>query len=293
MELFFLGTSAGLPSVNRGMPCIAFRYNGQLLLFDIGECCQKELMKRSIGFGSIRNIFISHLHLDHFLGIFGLIETLRLSTNISNETLNIYSPGNFEKLLINKWPFLNCIRLKDGFKVQFNGFYVKSFRVRHEKEAFGFVIKEDDTIKFYSQKAEKLGIKGKMYREILNKRKITIGKNEIKLEDISYVKKGRKVVYTGDTAFSENVVKEAMNANVLIHEATFDESMQEEAIARKHSTVKDAAITAEKANVKNLVLTHLSSRYGKEDEEQLIKQARKYYKGNIIIAYDGLKLLVD
>jgi ribonuclease Z len=290
MEIFFLGTSAGLPSVTRGMPCIALRHNKHIILFDAGECCQKELMKAAIGFGSIRHIFISHLHLDHFLGIFGLIETLRLSTNISNETLNIYSPGNFEKLLINKWPFIKCNRLKEGYTVNFGDFDVKAFRVKHENEAFGFVIKEIDRIKFNEEKAEKLGIKGKMFKEILKKGKIKTEKREVKLEEVSFIKKGRKIVYTGDTAYSDAIVKEAKDADVLIHEATFDESMQKEAEARKHSTVKDAALTAHKAGVKMLVLTHISSRYKKGEESLLLEQAKKYYKGKIIIAYDGLKI---
>ena len=289
MELFFLGTSAGIPSKERNMPCIAFRHNGIVILFDVGECCQKQLIKYKIGFGKIRHVFISHLHLDHFLGVFGLIETLRLCTNVSEETFNIYSPNDFRKLLFNKWPFIKCHRLKNNLTFQFNGFSVKAFRVKHEQEAFGFVIKEDDKIKFYEEKAKELGIKGEMFKVLLEKGKIEVNGKKIKLEDVSYIKKGRKIVYTGDTAFSENIVKESINANVLIHEATFDETMEEDAKKKLHSTVKDAAITAEKANVKTLILTHISARYKKEDEEMLINQAKKYYNGNVIIAYDGMK----
>ena len=291
MELFFLGTSAGIPSKERSMPCIAFRHNGVVILFDVGECCQRQLMKYKVGFGKIRNVFISHLHLDHFLGVFGLIETLRLCTNVSNEIFNIYSPNDFRKLLYNRWPFIKCHRLKNNTTVKFNGFSVKAFRVKHEQEAFGFVIKEDDKIKFLEEKAKELEIKGEMFKTLLEKGKVKTNGKTVKLSDVSYVKKGRKIVYSGDTAYSENVVKESMDADVLIHEATFDEQKEKEAKATMHSTVKDAAIIAEKARVKTLVLTHISSRY-KNEEETFINQAKKYYKGNVIIAYDGMKVVV-
>ncbi len=287
LDIYFLGTSSGIPSVYRGMPCIALRWQGEVILWDVGECCQRALMKHKVGYGSIRNIFISHLHLDHFLGIYGLIETLRMTTHI--DSLNVFAPSRFKELLINKWPFIKLKRLRESTLLRGKDFTISAFKVKHVKGSYGFVFKQDDKIKFYKEKARKLGLKGKMFREIQEKGSLNINGRVVELKDISYVKKGIKIVYSGDTAFSQNLVRHAKNADLLIHEATFDESLEEEARETNHSTVKDAALAASKANVKHLVLTHISGRY-KDDDSLYLAQAEKYFKGKITVAYDGLKI---
>lgn len=288
VELFFLGTSAGIPSVERSMPCIAIRYNGEVILWDAGECCQRRLMEEKVGYGSISSIFISHLHLDHFLGVFGLIETLRMTTD--KEELKIFAPKGFEDLLFNKWDFLKIEELKVGKVYEGRGFSISAFPVNHEGEAFGFIFTEKDKRKFYAEKAKALGIEGPMFSEIEKKGKLEVNGRVVRLEEISYIKPGRKVAYTGDTRYEEGIVKYIKEVDVLIHDATFDESLQEEAMERGHSTVRDAALIAKKAKVKTLVLTHISSRYKEDHIHMLLEQAKKYFKGNIIVAYDGFKL---
>ena len=290
LEIFFLGTSAGIPSPKRNMPCIALRWKGEVILWDVGECCQRELMKRKVGYGSIRKMFISHLHLDHYLGIFGLIETLRMTTEVEKEGLDIYAPGKFSDKLINRWEFMRVHRLKEGFEVQGDEYVIKAFRVKHEGEAFGFVFKEADRVKFDAEKAKSLGVEGEMFSKILKKGGLNVEGREILLSDISYVKKGRKVVYSGDTMYCERLVEEAEGADVLIHESTFGEEKAEEAKVKKHSSVVDAAKAAEKAGVKKLILTHVSARY--EDGKELIEQAKKHFRGEVLLAEDGMKVVV-
>ncbi|RME79436.1 MAG: ribonuclease Z [Methanobacteriota archaeon] len=290
VEVFFLGTSAGIPSVKRNMPSIALRWGGDVLLFDAGECCQRSLMKSKVGYGSIRNIFISHAHLDHFLGLFGLIETLRMTTNAPEEKLNIYAPSKLMEKLLNRWPFMELKTLKEGVKHRGKDYSVRAFRVKHEGESFGFVFEEDEKIRFNKERALELGIKGRLFSEIERKGKVVVDGRSVLLSDISYVERGKKVVYSGDTMYCERIVEEAMGADLLIHEATFDEGMEEEAIQRRHSTVKDAATIAEKAGVKMLALTHISARY--DNAEMLVKQAKEYYSGEVVVAHDGMKLVV-
>ncbi len=287
-EIIFLGTSAGVPSPTRSMPCLGIKVNGELLLFDVGECCQRNMMKYKVGYGSVRNIFISHLHLDHFLGIFGLIETLRMT--VDPEQLNIFAPAGFRNLLINDWEFLRIKRIKQGLLYKNKDVSVIAFKTKHTEKSYGFVIEEEDRIKFIKEKAEKLGVKGPLYSLIKEKGEIEVEGKKVSLGEISYKVKGRKIVYTSDTMYSENTIKFAKDADVLIHEATFSKELKEQAKETKHSTTEDAAKIAKKANVKCLILNHISARYKEEELRELEKEAKEIFEGKVLIAYDGMRI---
>lgn len=289
-DVFFLGTSAGIPSVDRNMPSIAIKWNGKVYLFDAGEGCQKQLMKYKVGYGSIENIFITHLHLDHFLGYFGLVETLRMTTDKEYSGLNVYAPKGFSSLLFNNWEFVKINKIRQGPLYEGNEISITAFRTKHVGLSFGFVILEKDKVKFDAKKAKKLGIVGKMFSSLEKKGEIKVNNKIVKLEEVSRIVSGRKIVYTGDTAYSENTVEYSKNADLLIHECTFDEDMQEHAKKTNHSTVIDAAKVAAKAKVKTLVLTHISARYKEEDLEKFVLNAKKYFKGKIVVAHDGMKM---
>ncbi len=293
LDIHFLGTSAGIPSVDRSMPCIALKYLGEVYLFDIGECCQRQMMKYKVGYGSINSIFISHLHLDHFLGFYGLVETLRMTTDFGKglKKLNVFAPEGFSNLLINKWDFLgiHSLNVLNGKKINFDGFYVKPFRVKHVGDSFGFVFEEFPKRKFIEEKAKSYGIKGVMFKEIETKGHILVNGNRVNLDDISYVEEGIKIVYTGDTMYDKNIAYEAKGADVLIADSTFDASLDEEADERYHMTAEKAGLLAKEASVKTLVLTHISARY-KDNADILVKDAAKHFNGNIVLASDGLLL---
>jgi ribonuclease Z len=287
--LTFLGTSGSVPSLDRGMPSFALNWAGEVFLFDAGEGVQRQMMRYKVGYGSVSHVFISHLHLDHFIGLYGFIETLRLA---NAKKLSIHAPRGFEKLLINKWDFLEVNEIREGEILRGNDYSISAFKVKHGGRAFGFVFKEKDRIKFDEKKANSLGIKGRLFSEIEKNGEIFVNGRKILLSEVSWVRPGRKIVYTGDTSEDESIVQHAKDADVLIHEATFLEDHKEEAEERMHSTAASAGKIASKAGVKTLVLTHISPRYHFSEEQKFLKEAREHFNGNVIVARDGMVLEV-
>ncbi len=280
-QLTFLGTSGSTPTVERGMPAIAIKYESELLLWDCGEGTQRQLMKYRVGYGSINAIFISHPHLDHYLGLFGLLETLKLSSP-SPKPVKIFSSGHLD---FSNYLFVSPTKIRSGKIYSGHGFTITAFPVKHCKGAYGFIFQEDDRVKFHEEKSHKLGLKGKLFKEIQKKGEIKIGDKVIRLEDVTWVRPGKKIVYTGDCYPDESLFEAAKDADLLIHEATFDSSMTEEALERLHSTVELAANTAKRTNVKQLLLTHISPRYS--DTASLLEQAKAIFS-NTSFAIDGL-----
>lgn len=285
LKLTFLGTSASIPTVDRGMPSIALR-GKELYLWDCGEGAQRQMMRYRVGFGSVKGIFISHLHLDHFLGIFGLIETLRLSSSFAQK-LRIFAPKGFGELLINRWDFLDVEEIKPGVLLKDADGGISAFRVRHSRDSFGFVYKEHDRLKFHEEKAHRLGLKGVLFREIQERGHVTIGRKKIELEDVTWVKPGRKIAYAADCLPSKNTVEAAKDADILIHDATFTREFEKEAEERNHSTAEQAAEIAKEAGVKQLILTHISGRY--KDTAELLKEAKAVFQ-NTAVAEDGMDI---
>jgi ribonuclease Z len=291
LRITFLGTSGSAPTTERSMPAIALKYEKELLLWDIGECTQRQMMRYKVGYGSVNAIFVSHPHLDHYLGVFGLLETMNLMARPRHK-IHIYSFEELGKRLQERYGFVEAHTLKKGVVYKGGGFEIEAFPVRHCAGAYGFVFRENDRIKFHEKKAHKLGLKGRMFTEIQKKGFVTIGKKKVKLEDVSWVKKGISAVYSGDTSPNEGLIKAAKDADILICEGTLDPSMKKEAEERLHCTMEDAAKIAKKAKAKKLVITHISPRYSDEDElEKFKKPVRKIFK-NTVFAYDGMKLEV-
>jgi ribonuclease Z len=292
LKVSFLGTSAAIPSAKRGMPSIALKYD-ELFLWDAGEGCQRQMMRMGIGYGSVKAIFITHLHLDHFLGIFGLIETIRVNTQ--KERLLVYAPRGFVRIVEEISPsmnwnssFLEMHEMKEGELYRGRDYSISGFRVSHQKRAaFGLAFREDDKNKFDEAKAKGLGIRGRMFKEIQEKGEVLVDGKRIKLSDVSRVRRGMKVVYSGDTVPLPITEEVSEGADLLIHDSTFGEDLENEAMERGHSTAKEAAQIAKKAKVKQLALTHISGRYhaGKELEAE----AKEVF-ANSFVAQDGMEI---
>jgi len=289
LEVTFIGTSGSIPTTERGMPSVALKYESELLLFDCGEGSQRQMMKFKTGFGSLDAIFISHPHLDHYLGVFGLLETLRLSSPAPKK-IKLFLPSGLDETFSGRYEFAEVVKIRKGKILEGKGFSVSAFPVKHCKGAFGFVFEEEARIKFHEQKAKSMGLKGRMFSEIQKKGVLVVNGKTIKLEDITWAKPGRKIVYSGDCTYSESTVEAAKNADLLIHEGTFDSSKKAEAAERFHSTVEDAARVAKESGAKKLAIMHISPRYADETEE-LLKQACKIFV-NSIIAEDGMKIVL-
>jgi ribonuclease Z len=235
-------------------------------------------------------IFLTHLHADHYIGIAGLMQTLKM--NERKEPLFIFGPAGTEScissILIGAYPFKIYIKeIDENFCLKNEKFKISAFRTSHNVRSIGYIFQENDSWNFNKEKADKLGIKGSMFRKLEREKEILIGKKKVKLEDVTKPKKGAKLVYTGDTTPSGEVLLASKGADLLIHDGTFSDEHRKEAGEKMHSTVVQAAELAKKAKAKQLVLVHLSNRY--KDASPLEKEARKIFK-NSKIAFDGMEI---
>lgn len=291
LNVTFLGTSGAVPSAHRAMPAIALKYD-KLFLWDCGEGCQREMMRRGMGYGGVEAVFITHLHLDHVMGVFGLIETVRMNTE--REKITIFAPRGFGRMLAGISPtmgwepsFLDIREIHEGELYRGKDYSISAFAVKHQrKEAYGLVFQEDHKNKFHEAKAKKLGLKGRMFKEIQEKGKVKVGDKLVKLGDVSWVRKGMRIVYSGDSVYDERIAEIAAGADLLIHESTFGDELKDEAAMKGHSTAKEAATIAKKAKVKQLVLTHIGARY---KGPELEAEAKKVFK-NSVCAKDGMRV---
>ncbi len=264
IELFFAGTGGSVPTPRRGLPATLARLDGDRLLFDCGEGTQRQLI-RSIGLADLDAIFLTHLHADHWLGIPGLVRTLELRGR--EKALDIYGPSGTVKQLAavgiasGKTDYeLHISELDAGDAIEFDGYEVEAFNVRHRGTALGFSLSEAGRPgRFDPQRAEELGITdGKEIAALVAGESVgSVSPSQV----IGAPRAGRKIVISGDTAPCEMVEAAASGADVLIHEATFADEDSARAAETMHSTARQAADVAAAAGVGMLALTHLSARY--------------------------------
>lgn len=297
LKVVFLGTAGTIPSADRNTSAIFVQHSNYRLLFDCGEGTQRQLMSAKLGFRNLDHIFITHMHTDHFIGAFGLIETLSL--NGRKKELNFYTPNPemlkllFEIFGYDKLDYPVVVkRARDGDEIAFRGFKVRIFKTEHIVPSVGYALIEEDTRKFQKEKALALGIPpGPIYAKLKSGESVYWQGKLITPELVlGEIKRGRKVVYTGDTRPCEKTVEIAMNADLLIHDASFSEEKKGWAVETGHSTAKEAAEIAKRASVRKLVLTHLSARYSKEPEV-LLNEAKEVFE-NVEIARDFLEFFL-
>ena len=290
LRVTFLGTAGSIPSVERNSSAIFIQFGSHRVLFDCGEGTQRQMMMAKTGF-KVEAIFITHLHTDHFVGLFGLLETMSL--NERQERLTVYSPhpeflsSIFKAFGYDELSFPVEVReLKDGESVRFGNFRIVAFRTEHIVKSYGYALIEDERRgKFNREKAEELGIKpGPLYAKLARGESVVVDGKVITPEMVlGKPRPGRKVVYTGDTRPCERVVEIARNADLLIHDASFTSELDDWAKETKHSTAREAAEVARKAGVKRLILTHISARY--KDPTPLLEEAKEVFE-NVEVAED-------
>jgi len=265
LSLFFAGTAGSVPTARRGMPAVLLRRGGDRLLFDCGEGTQRQLL-RSVGLADVQAVFLTHLHLDHWLGLPGMLKSFELRDR--EAPLAVYGPPGTVELLRSmrlvygrlRFPF-EVVDLEAGDGVEFDGFEINAFNVRHRGRAFGYVIVEDPRPgRFDAELAMRLGVPfgpdfGRLQRgEVVN---------GVRPEQVVGPERaGRRLVLSGDTAPCEMLRVAADRADVLVHEATFADEERERAAQTGHSTARQAAEIALEADVRLLALTHVSTRYG-------------------------------
>ncbi|MBS3816019.1 MAG: ribonuclease Z [Candidatus Thermoplasmatota archaeon] len=289
MKIVFLGTGGSYPSPQRNVSALALKAGGEVILFDCGEGTQRQLMSSSISFMAIDKIFITHLHGDHFLGLPGLLQTMNM--NDREEKVKVYCPGGTAKVLKKiissgyfRPPFpVKIYELKAGARVDFDGYSMTALRAAHNVPSLAYSFKENDKKgRFDKQKALDLGVpEGPLFSDLHEGHSVEVDGKTIEPEQVvGPPRKGKKVVYTGDTKPCEEIIEGARNADVLIHEGTLDSSLSDAALSHGHSSVEMAAEVARKAGVSKLFIDHISPRY--EDVKELEDQAKEIFENSII-----------
>lgn len=300
LSLTFLGTSAARPTVERNVSSLALEREGETLLFDCGEGTQRQMMRYGVSF-ALSEIFFTHFHADHFLGMIGLVRTLGLQGR--EEPLRLYGPRGAKQVLnnalmlgVDKVPFGVEIReLKPGAVVgEREGYSIAAFATDHGAGSIGYALVESERYgKFDPEKARALAIpEGPLWGKLQRGESIVLADGRQLTADsvVGPRRPGRKVVITGDTAPCASVVDAAAGADLLVHEATFGEEEKDRAKETLHSTAREAAQVAKAAKVRRLVLTHLSARYSMSAEE-LVKEAKEVFTA-VAAAKDGMVLEV-
>ena len=297
MKIITLGTGAAVPTLKRGHASLLLWWKGKSFLFDCGEATQVQFRKGGVKFAPLEGIFISHLHGDHILGLMGLLMSLELSDR--KRPLGIYAPPGIKeylevsrRLMSTNFNFeININEITEDIIISGDGYTIKSFFLEHRVPSLGYsFIEKDFPGKFNVKKARALGIpEGPLYGKLHRGEDITLEDGRIiKSSDIvGPPKKGRKFVFCGDTRPCGNVIREAHKADLLVYEGTFAPDAADKAKVSCHSTTVEAAEIARKAQVKKLVITHISSRY--QDDEKLLGNCREIFP-DIILARDLLEI---
>lgn len=282
-----------MPTLKRKLPSLILFYEGENLMFDCGEGTQIQMIKAKIGMGKKMKIFITHLHGDHVLGVPGLIQTMSLLGR-QNE-LEIYGPKGLRDFIDAARTYIK-FNLRFPLKVEeigegvvFKGRKYKIIAKMAEHSIPNLIyafIENRKPGKFHPEKALKLKIpKGPLWRKLQLGRKVKLPNGRIihPREVTDEPKQGMKIIYSGDTKPCANILKLARKANLLIHECTFDDSLAEKADVEWHSTPSEIATLARKADVKKLILTHISARYRKP--KNILDQTKKIFR-NVLVAED-------
>lgn len=299
MKITFLGTGAGLPSKERNVTSIMLDVTqaiNNLWLFDCGEGTQQQILHTAIKPRKLNKIFITHLHGDHIFGLPGLLSSRSFLGG--KDPLTIYGPKGIKQFVETSLSIshshltypIHFVELSNsGLVFEDDSFIVHSILLDHNIKSFGYRITEKDKLgKLNVKKLKDKGIApGPIYQQIKENEQTILNDGTIiyRKDYIGEPKKGKVIAIFGDTKYVPHHIPFIKNADVLVHEATFDAEKQDLARNYFHSTTEQAATFAKEANIQTLILTHFSSRYQKEDEEQLLQEAKQIFP-NSLLAYD-------
>jgi ribonuclease Z len=300
LAIRLLGTSASRPTVERNVASLAVVREGETLLFDCGEGTQRQMMRYGVSFG-LADIFFTHFHADHVIGVIGLMRTMSLQGR--TEPLRLWGPRGAARMLKRAEDFgmdrlsfpLEVAELEPGERVARKDYAIVPFPVDHRgARAVGYaVVEEDRKGRFNPELARELGIpEGPLWGEIHRGRSITLpdGRTIEPGVLVGSPRPGRKVVLTGDTRPCDATIEAARGADVLVHEATFGDEEAERAVETGHSTAREAGNVAAAAGVGTLLLMHFSARYSR-DAGDLGREAREVF-ANTIVGRDGTEVEV-
>lgn len=290
LDIFFLGTGAGIPAKLRNVTSIALKLleeRGAIWLFDAGEATQHQILHTSIKPRRIEKVFITHLHGDHIYGLPGLLASRSFQGGESEVT--IYGPkGLQEYITISlsvsqtylKYP-LKVVEIDEGVIFEDEQFIVKAQQLEHGIPSYGYrIIEKDRPGTLLADKLVEAGVKpGPLFRKIKEGESVTLedGRVIAPAEFLGPDQKGRIITILGDTRYCENAISLAQDADLLIHEATFSKGEEKLAYDYFHSTTHQAAEIARISGSKQLCLTHISSRYDRQAWLELVKEAQEIF----------------
>ncbi len=297
MRVTFLGTGGAVPTTERNPSSVLVNREGDRLLFDVGEGTQRQMMRFGTGF-TISDVFLTHLHGDHVLGLPGLVQTMDF--NDRDRALSVYTPAGTEEEID---ALIHAADTRPSFPVHVYGvgpdeaavrrddYEVRTFRTDHDTNAVGYALVEDERKgRFDREKAEELGVPvGPKFSQLHEGDPVELDDGTVVEPDqvVGDPRPGRRVVYTGDTRPSDRVAEAAEGADLLVHDATFADDRADRAGDTGHSTARQAGEIANRAGAERLALTHISSRYAGDVSDHLA-EAREAFDGETFLPDDGL-----
>jgi ribonuclease Z len=298
LSIRLLGTSASRPTIERNVASLAVHREGETLMFDCGEGTQRQMMRWGVSF-ALEDIFFTHMHTDHLLGVIGLMRTMALQGR--TERLRLWGPRGAARVLkraealgFERMSFpVEIAEIEAGQSLARTGYAISAFAVDHRGAAsLGFALVEEDRKgRFNPDLAREIGIpEGPLWGEIHRGKAVTLGDGRVIEPSVLVGPKrpGRTVVVTGDTRPCAATIEAARGADLLIHESTFGDEEAERAVETGHSTAREAAQVAREAGVRRLVLTHFSARYSR-DAGELEREARSVFS-ETLIGRDGTEI---
>lgn len=295
LSVTFLGTGAATPTVDRNVAGLAVQREGEMILFDCGEGTQRQMMRYGVGF-SFTEVFFTHYHADHLLGITGLLRTMGLQDRSAPVTL--YGPRGAERVLgaaitlgieRNRFP-VEIAEVRPGDRLCRDEYDLVVFETDHRADTVGYALAEHTRLgRFNPDRARELGVpEGPLWGQLHRGETVTLqdGRQVSPAELVGTPRRGRTLVYSGDTRPHLALLETSRGADLLVHEATFggDEALR--AVETGHSTAAEAARIALEAGVRRLVLTHISPRYTR-DAPELLAEAKAVFP-ETMIARDGM-----
>jgi ribonuclease Z len=298
IRIVFLGTGAAVPSAKRSLPAVLLKRGNEQVMFDCGESAQRQMMLAKVGLHKRLSVFITHMHGDHVLGLPGLLQTMALMDR--EKPVDVYGPAGLAH-------YLDCLRETLQFQLTFDvaiheiakagivrddGEYtVSAAQSNHAITSFCYAFAEKPRAgKFHPEKAKALGVpQGEAWGKLQRGTPFVFPDGRmVRPEEVEGpYRPGRKIVYTGDTRPFAEFAAFAAGADLVIHEATFEDALADKANLDGHSTPSQAAAQAKAAGAEKLVLTHISARY--LDAKLLLEQAKKVFP-NTLVAEDFLEL---
>lgn len=281
-DLTILGCSSQQPTRKRNHGAYLLRWNEEGLLFDPGEGTQRQFIFANIAPPTVTRIFISHFHGDHCLGLGSML--MRLNLDKVEHPIHCYYPASGKKFfdrLRYSTIYHETIKViehpvsQEGIVQDDGNFCIEAYFLEHGVDNIGWRIKEKDVRKFEKEKLNQLGVKGPLVRTLQEKEQIEINGKVIKIDDVSWIRKGDIFAYVVDTLPTPNAFKVARDAKLLLCESTYMDSEKALAKSHRHLTSSQAATIAKESGAKQLILTHFSARY--LDLTPMLEEARAIF----------------